>query len=1271
MARSSHNKEQAGNSAGSAFPVYLLVFQCAAVTLKERALTQRRERFTYLQKQVTQRIIFLDGAMGTNIQRYRLAEGDYRGTRLADHPTSLKGNNDILSITNPEIIGDIHRGFLDVGADIIETNTFNATSVSQSDYGLDDPSFVRELNRSSAILARAVADEYTGQNPDKPRFVAGILGPTSKTLSLSPDVNDPGYRAISFDDLAADYANSLEGLLEGGADFLMIETIFDTLNAKAAIYAARRFARRTGEVVPLMISGTITDQSGRTLSGQTTEAFYYSVRHSEAFSIGLNCALGAEQLRRYVKDLGRVSQYPVSVHPNAGLPNEFGEYDETPEHMAEVMGAMAADGLVNIVGGCCGTTKEHIRRIVEACRGYAPRQIPEDPLTLRLSGLEPLEVAGHTGFVNVGERTNVTGSRKFARLIRDGNHEEALEIALNQVENGAQIIDINMDEAMLDSAAEMERFLKLLATEPNISRVPIMLDSSRFSVIEAGLKWVQGKSVVNSISLKEGEEEFLKHARIIRDYGAAAIVMAFDEEGQADTFERKINICRRSYDLLTTLAGFPGEDIIFDPNVFTIGTGIDEHRNYAVDFINATRWIRENLPLAKVSGGVSNVSFSFRGMDQVREAIHSVFLYHALQAGMSMGIVNAGQLTVYDEIPDELREVVEDLVLNRTGDATEKLLEIAERYAGRSSAREEDLSWREEPVEKRLSHALVKGITAYIETDVEEARQKLPRALHVIEGPLMDGMNVVGELFGSGKMFLPQVVKSARVMKQAVAYLEPFIEEEKGTDEKGSGKGRILLATVKGDVHDIGKNIVGVVLASNNFEIIDMGVMVSTEDILQKAREERVDIIGLSGLITPSLDEMVNAAGEMERQGFTIPLLIGGATTSKVHTAVKVAPRYSRPVVHVKDASLAVGITNRLLNTTARDDFAAEIAADHEKTRLKRAESTKAREYLTIHQAREARFVPDFSAEPPVPAMLGVKHFRNYSIELLRKYIDWSFFFISWQMKGKYPMIFDDPQVGEEARRLYDDAQEMLDEIISEQALEARGAIFLYPAARRDGDSIEMYTDESRTTVLARWHTLRQQKKKETLDYYLSLSDFIADRDSGINDYIGGFCTNAGFGLDEYVRRFKADGDDYREILAKIMADRLAEAFAERLHEEVRTTWWGYAPDEKLSNNELFAVRYQGIRPAPGYPPCPDHQDKALLFSLLRADELDMGLTESYMMVPAAATSGFYFSHPQSQYFGVGKLQRDQVEDWARRKGLTVQEAERWLQTVLAYETGR
>ncbi|MEX2444794.1 MAG: methionine synthase [Alkalispirochaeta sp.] len=1236
-------------------------------------MIERQHRLVEFRRSVGERILFLDGAMGTNIQQYPLDESDFRGERFADHPRPLKGDNDLLTITRPDIIAEIHRGFLEVGADIVETNTFNGTSTSQQDYGLEAPEFVRELNREAAALARSAADEYTEKTPNKPRYVAGILGPTNKTLSLSPDVNDPGFRAITFDALAEDYANAARGLIEGGVDFLMIETIFDTLNAKAAIYAVRRLNREAGSPVPIMISGTITDQSGRTLSGQVTEAFYYSVRHAEPASVGLNCALGADQLRQYVKELGRVAEYPVSVHPNAGLPNEFGEYDDTPQHMADVLGGMAHDGLLNIVGGCCGTTKEHLEAIINACRGATPRPLREDPHTMRLSGLEPLEVAEHTGFVNVGERTNVTGSRKFARLIRDAKHEEALQVALEQVESGAQVIDINMDEAMLDSAAEMTRFLNLLATEPDISRVPIMVDSSKFSVIEAGLRCVQGKAIVNSISLKEGEEEFLEHARTVQDFGAAAIIMAFDEDGQADTEERKTRICRRSYDLLREKLNFPPEDIIFDPNIFAIGTGIEEHRNYSVDFINATRWIRENLPYAKVSGGVSNVSFSFRGMEQVREAIHSVFLYHAVQAGMSMGIVNAGQLTVYDEIPEELKVAVEDLVLNRTADATENLLEIAERYAGRGSSREEDLTWREQPVEGRLSHALIKGITGWIEEDVEEARQKLPAALHVIEGPLMDGMNVVGELFGSGKMFLPQVVKSARVMKQAVAYLTPFIEEEKAASGDTSAKGKILLATVKGDVHDIGKNIVGVVLASNNFDIVDMGVMVPTEDILARAKDEKADIVGLSGLITPSLDEMVNVAAEMERKGFDLPLMIGGATTSKIHTAVKIAPAYHAPVVHVKDASLAVGYVNRLLNPVSRKTFAQELTAEHEKTRRKRLQEVQDREYLTIADARAKRFRPDFSDAPPKPKILGIKHFTNYPIGVLAQYIDWTFFFVAWQMHGKYPAIFDDPEVGEEARKLYDDAQTMLRDIIETQALEARAAIFLYPAARTPDDTIEIYADESRDRLVGAWHTLRQQKKKEKVDYYLSLSDFVAEKDSGIDDYIGGFVTNAGFGLERYVQQFKDAGDDYSEILAKILADRLAEAFAERLHEEVRTTWWGYAEDEAreaLSKPDLFAVRYQGIRPAPGYPPCPDHNDKVELFEMLEADKLDMRLTESFMMLPAAATSGFYFSHPESQYFGVGKLQKDQIADWAARKGVSLKQAESWLQPVLAYEPG-
>jgi 5-methyltetrahydrofolate--homocysteine methyltransferase len=1203
--------------------------------------------------------------MGTNIQRYKLEEGDYRGTRFANWRRPLKGNNDLLTLTQPFIIGEIHRGFLDAGADILETNTFNSTSVSQADYGMEE--LVGELNREAARLAREVADKKSEETPEKPRYVAGILGPTNRTLSISPDVNDPGYRSVTFDEMVGAYSQAVEGLIQGGVDLLMVETIFDTLNAKAAIFAARRYMRATGAKVPIMISGTITDQSGRTLTGQTTEAFFASVRHAEPISMGLNCALGADQLRQYVDDLSRISEFPVSVHPNAGLPNEFGEYDHTPEFMAKILGDMAADGLVNIVGGCCGTTFEHLRQIVEACEPHPPRPLPEPTEHTLLSGLEPLRIDEVTGFVNVGERTNITGSRKFSRLITNQEYEEALEVARDQVEGGAQIIDVNMDEAMLDSAAEMRTFLNLVAAEPDISRVPVMIDSSKFSVIEEGLKCVQGKSVVNSISLKEGEEQFKEQARTIRDYGAATIVMAFDEEGQADTFERKTRICERCYRVLTEEVGFPAEDIIFDPNIFAIGTGIEEHANYAVDYINAARWIRENLPGTHVSGGVSNISFSFRGNDAVREAIHSVFLYHATQAGMDMGIVNPGQLTVYDDIPEELREVVEDLVLNRNSEATELLLDLAERYAGSGKSREEDLSWRENPVEERLSHALIKGITGYIEEDVEEARQKLPQALNVIEGPLMDGMNIVGDLFGSGKMFLPQVVKSARVMKQAVAYLTPYIEEEKIAAGGTGAKGKILMATVKGDVHDIGKNIVSVVLASNNYEIIDMGVMVPSEDILRKAREEQVDIIGLSGLITPSLDEMVHVAKEMEREGFDLPLLIGGATTSKIHTAVKIAPEYHAPVVHVKDASLAVGIVGKLLGEATRPGFAKEIEADHEKTRRKRAQGERAKEYLSIQEAREKRYRPDPALTAPAPAKPGVHHFHDYPVETLAEYIDWTFFFVAWQMHGKYPDIFDDPQQGEEARKLYDDARRMLDDIISKKALSASAAIFLHPAARTDRDSIEIYGDESRSEVIGAWHTLRQQKRKEKVDYYLSLSDFVADKESGIPDYLGGFATSAGFGLQEYIKPFEAANDDFSAILAKILADRLAEAFAERLHEMVRKEYWAYAPHESLSKDELFQVKYQGIRPAPGYPPCPDHHDKVMLMELLEAPKVGIELTESFMMTPGASTSGFYFAHPESFYFGVGKLAKDQIADWAERKGVTLRQAEKWLAPVLAY----
>ncbi|SIQ18838.1 methionine synthase (B12-dependent) [Alkalispirochaeta americana] len=1227
------------------------------------------DRFQGLREVMQERILFLDGAMGTSIQKLGLNEEDYRGELFRDLPGQLKGNNDLLSLVLPGEVEAIHESFLAAGADIIETNTFNATSVSQSDYGLEDPVFVRNLNCQGARIARTAADRYTERTPDRPRLVAGVLGPTSKTLSLSPDVNDPGYRAITFQDLAQDYANALEGLLEGGADLILVETIFDTLNAKAALHAITSCNRGRTQPVPVMISGTITDQSGRTLSGQTVEAFYYSLRHGNPLSVGLNCALGADQLRQHAQALARVAEHPLSIHPNAGLPNEFGEYDHTPGAMASVIEEMAREGLLNIVGGCCGTTPEHIRQIVEVCRDIPPRKPRKNPRTMRLAGLEPLEVTEATGFVNVGERTNITGSRKFARLIREGLYEEALAVAREQVERGAQIIDINMDEAMIDGEREMVRFLNLIASEPDISRVPVMIDSSKFSVIKAGLACVQGKAVVNSISLKEGEKIFIDQARTILDYGAATVVMAFDEEGQADTLDRKRDICRRSYRILVEQVGFPPEDIIFDPNIFAIGTGIEEHRNYALDFFEATRWIRGNLPLAKVSGGVSNVSFSFRGMDAVREAIHAVFLYHALQAGMTMGIVNAGQLAVYDEIPRNLCAAVEDLVLNRTSNATEVLLELAESYAGRKTAQTEDLEWRDAPLDDRLAHALVKGITRWIEEDVEEARQRAPRALSVIEESLMAGMNIVGERFGEGKMFLPQVVKSARVMKQAVAYLAPFIEEEKASGEGSSARGKIILATVKGDVHDIGKNIVSVVLASNNYEIIDLGVMVPAEDILRAAREEAADIVGVSGLITPSLEEMVFLAQEMERQGMKIPLLLGGATTSRVHTAVKIAPAYpSAPVVHVKDASLAAGIVKNLLSSESRESFAREVARGHQKEREKREERSRAKTFLSLEEARERRFRPDFSRPPQKPAMVGVKHVPDYPLESLRDYIDWSFFFVAWEMTGKFPHILDDPRLGAEARKLYQDAQDMLDDMIASGLPRAAGAVFLYPAARTATDTINIYRDESRREVIARWHTLRQQKRKERVPYSLSLSDYLTEESSDIPDYIGGFCTCAGLGLEEYLKKFRAEGDDYHAILAQTLADRLAEAFAEKLHQEVRRTWWGYAPGENLSQEDILAVRYQGIRPAPGYPPCPDHQDKEMLFSLLEAEKLGISLTESYMMVPAAATSGFYFSHPESRYFSVGKIQRDQVADWALRKGISCAEAERLLAPVLAYD---
>ncbi|WP_460051040.1 methionine synthase [Spirochaeta dissipatitropha] len=1244
--------------------------------IRGKVPAETAQRLQALQSLINERIVFLDGAMGTMIQRCGLEEQDFRSgsyaSILEDHKKPLKGNNDLLLLTRPEIIRDIHMQFLNAGADIIETNTFNSTSVSQADYGTEH--LVYELNRGGAALARecaAAADAEKSAAGDSPQhFVAGVLGPTSKTLSLSPDVNNPGYRAVSFIELAESYREAVGGLIDGGSDLILIETIFDTLNAKAAIYAVKQEFARRGYELPIMISGTITDASGRTLSGQTAEAFYYSIQHAEPFSVGLNCALGADLLKRYVADISRVADCPISTHPNAGLPNEFGEYDHSPEFMAGIMADFARDGIVNIIGGCCGTTPEHLRQICEAVRGEKPRTVPAHREQMCLSGLEPLVNTPELGFINVGERTNVTGSRRFARLITEKKYEEALEVARDQVDGGAQIIDVNLDEAMLDSAEEMRIFLNLLAAEPDISRIPVMVDSSKWEVIEAGLQCIQGKGVVNSISMKEGEAAFLAQAEKVRLYGAAVIVMAFDEKGQADTRERKVEICRRAYKLLTEKIGFPPEDIIFDLNVFAIGTGIAEHRNYAVDFIEAAGIIRREMPLVSISGGVSNVSFSFRGNNAVREAIHSVFLYHAVKAGMNMGIVNPGQLEVYDEIQPELLEHVEDLVMNRREDATERLLDLAESVQTQGKSRVEDLSWREETVGKRLEHALVKGITAYIEADTEEARQNADQSLDVIEGPLMDGMNVVGDLFGSGKMFLPQVVKSARVMKAAVAYLLPYIEAEKkagGGEQKA--KGKVLMATVKGDVHDIGKNIVGVVLGCNNYDIVDLGVMVECEDILKAAREHKVDVIGLSGLITPSLDEMVHVASEMEKQGFEIPLIIGGATTSKIHTAVKIDPAYHGAIAHVKDASLAVHIVSRMLNDY--EGIRKELKDDYEKTRIKRAAQADEKEYLPISEVRAKRFSPDWkSYTPPVPKLVGRKHFIDYPLEHIRKYIDWGFFFFSWQLKGKYPDIFDDPKMGEEARKLYKDANAMLDRMISEKRIQANGSIFILPAASTEDDDIRIYADEERSKLLGVWNTLRQQKRKTETPYYLSLSDFIAPESSECRDYIGGFAVTAGIGADKFAEIFEKAGDDYSAILVKILADRMAEAFAECLHEDVRREYWAYAPDENFSVEELLAIRYQGIRPAPGYPPCPNHEDKAALFDILEADENSgIELTQSWMMTPAASVSGYIFSHPESHYFGVGTLARDQVADWAKRKQIELETAEKWLAPKLGYNT--
>ncbi len=1215
---------------------------------------------------LTKRILVLDGAMGTLIQRHKLDEAAYRGERFKNYPSSLKGNNDLLVLTQPQIIASIHRAYLEAGADIIETNTFNSNRVSMADYHMED--LARELNIAATKLARQAADEFTKKDPSKPRFVAGAVGPLNKTASISPDVNDAGFRAIDFDGLVAAYTEQIEALMEGGVDILLIETVFDTLNCKGALFAVENCFLRSGRRIPVMVSGTITDLSGRTLSGQTVEAFWNSISHANLLSVGLNCALGAKEMRPYIEELSRIAPIHVSAHPNAGLPNQFGEYDETPESMGVLIQDFIQNGFINIVGGCCGTTPEHIKKIAEIAAKGKPRVIPSIEPWTRLSGLEPLTIRPDSRFVNVGERTNVTGSPKFAELIKKNDYEAALSVAKQQVEAGAQIIDINFDEGLLDSEAAMVKFLNLVAAEPDICKIPVMLDSSKWSVLEAGLKCLQGKGVVNSISLKEGEQIFIERARKIRQYGAAVIVMAFDEKGQADTAKRKVEICTRSYKLLTEKIGFPPQDIIFDPNILTVATGMDEHNNYAVEFIEAARQIKATLPHVHISGGVSNISFSFRGTNVVREAMHSAFLFHAIQAGMDMGIVNAGLVTVYEDIDKELLVLVEDVLLNRRKDATERLLKYAEsaKKEGKSAVKNE--AWRSGTVEERLSHALVHGITDHIDADTEEARQKYPSPLNVIEGPLMAGMNIVGDLFGSGKMFLPQVVKSARVMKKSVAYLTPFIEKEKASSGRHSA-GKILLATVKGDVHDIGKNIVGVVLGCNNFEIIDLGVMVPCEKILEVAREKNVDIIGLSGLITPSLDEMVHVAKEMKRLGFKTPLLIGGATTSAIHTAVKIEPNYDGVTVHVLDASKSVTVASSLITPSSRNEFTSQKKAEYQKIRSEHAAHKSTARYFNIEEARKNKWVCDWKIAPPVkPSKLGAQALSKFSLEEIAQKIDWSPFFHTWEIRGRYPAIFQDTVVGAEAKKLFGDAQILLKKILSEKLLTANGVFGLFPA-NSVGDDIEIYADEKRDKVIAVFHMLRQQIFKSGEDKNFSLSDFIAPKSSGIADYIGGFAVTTGIRADELAKSFEAKHDDYNSIMSKALADRLAEAFAELLHEKVRKEYWGYAKNESLSTDDLISEKYKGIRPAAGYPACPDHTEKKTLFKLLDAEKnTGIYLTESFAMFPGASVSGLYFAHPQAKYFPVGKIEKDQIQDYAIRKGLDVKVVERWLAPNLNYD---
>ena len=1247
-----------------------------------------------IERLLADRILVLDGAMGTMIQRHDLTEADFRGDHFRTHPHPLFGNNDLLSLTQPDLIGDIHRAYLEAGADIIETNTFSATRLPMSDYGVEDA--VGEINRAAARIAREAADEYTARTPDRPRYLAGILGPMNRTASISSDVNDPGARDVTFDQLRRVYAEQARALIKGGADILMVETIFDTLNAKAALFAILEEFDALGIRLPIMISGTITDQSGRTLTGQTPEAFYNSLRHAAPLSFGLNCALGPNALRPYLQELATVCEYPVSCHPNAGLPNEFGGYDLTPEAMAATMGDFARSGFLNFAGGCCGTTPDHIAAIAEAVEGVAPRRPPTPPVRTRLSGLEPITIGPESLFVNVGERTNVTGSRHFSRLVLEGDYEKAIDVALQQVRNGAQIIDINMDEGLLDSEAAMVRFLNLLSAEPEIARVPFMVDSSRWDVIEAGLGCVQGKPVVNSISLKDGEETFRRQARLVRRYGAAVVIMAFDEDGQAATADRKVEIAKRAYDILVREEGFPPEDIIFDPNIFAVATGIEEHNDYALAYFQAVGRIKESLPHSLVSGGVSNVSFSFRGSHGVREAMHSSFLYHAGKAGMDMGIVNAGAITVYDEIPEELLTAVEDVLFNRDPEATERLTALADRYRGSAAGDVNDLSWREAPAGTRLHHALVHGITDYIEEDTEEARTQVDKALHVIEGPLMAGMNTVGDLFGSGKMFLPQVVKSARVMKRAVAYLVPFLDREKPAGGESRSTGRIVMATVKGDVHDIGKNIVGVVLQCNNYEVFDLGVMVPSERILERAREVDADLIGLSGLITPSLDQMVHVASEMERTGMTQPLLIGGATTSRVHTAVKIEPSFSGTTIHVLDASRCVAVAGKLLDAGSRTAYAAGVREEYEIIRRRRSGPGKRAPLLPLDAARANRLALDWGSHAPVtPTFTGRRIFpslsagaaahghgpsaspssalssssnparSSYDLEELTSHIDWTPFFRAWDLKGAFPAILSDPEVGEQATSLYEDALTLLRRIRRERLLAAKAVVGLYPA-NAVGDDIVLWDSESRGTPLAVFPCIRQQFTKPGGRPNLCLADFVAPACSGVADYAGAFVVTAGHGAAELCADFEADGDDYQSILVKALADRLAEAFAERMHARVRREFWGYARHESLTNRQLIAEEYGGIRPAPGYPASPDHTEKETLFRLLGASDIGVSLTESFAMMPAASVSGLYIGHPDSFYFGVGRIGGDQLDDYAKRKGMRVEEAARWLGPNLA-----